>query len=117
LKEHAEERTRLADVAKATGVGRLTILRGFKRVLGVSPGQYAKEARLERFKSKVREPKKGKAPITDAIYEAGYGSSSRVYEAADARLGMTRGDAGGWTGLIRYTMRQSAGTDAGGNYG
>ncbi len=93
LREHAdsEARTRLGDVAKATGVGRLTILRGFKRVLGVSPGQYAKEARLERFKNKVREPKTGKAPITDAIYEAGFGSSSRLYEKS----------------LIRYTTAAS----------
>jgi AraC family transcriptional regulator of adaptative response/methylated-DNA-[protein]-cysteine methyltransferase len=109
LKEHAEERTRLEDVAKATGVGRLTILRGFKRVLGVSPGQYAKEARLERFKNKVREPKKGKAPITDAIYEAGYGSSSRLYEKSSAALGMTpRAMREGGAGLlIRYTTAAS----------
>lgn len=109
LKEHAEERTRLEDVAKATGVGRLTILRGFKRVLGVSPGQYAKEARLERFKNKVREPKKGKAPITDAIYEAGYGSSSRLYEKSSAALGMTPRvmREGGAGLLIRYTTATS----------
>ena len=109
LKEHAEERTRLADVAKATGVGRLTILRGFKRVLGVSPGQFAKEARLERFKSKVREPKKGKAPITDAIYEAGYGSSSRLYEKSSTALGMTPRvmREGGAGLLIRYTTAAS----------
>jgi AraC family transcriptional regulator, regulatory protein of adaptative response / methylated-DNA-[protein]-cysteine methyltransferase len=104
LKDHAEERTRLADVAKATGVGRLTILRGFKRVLGVSPGQYAKEARLERFKSKVREPKKVKSPITNAIYEAGFGSSSRLYEKSSATLGMTPRvmREGGAGLLIRY---------------
>jgi AraC family transcriptional regulator of adaptative response/methylated-DNA-[protein]-cysteine methyltransferase len=109
LKEHAEERTRLADVVKATGVGKLTILRGFKRVLGVSPGQYAKEARLERFKDKVREPKKGKAPITDAIYEAGYGSSSRLYEKSSAALGMTPRvmREGGAGLLIRYTTAAS----------
>jgi AraC family transcriptional regulator of adaptative response/methylated-DNA-[protein]-cysteine methyltransferase len=109
LKEHGEERTRLADVAKATGVGRLTILRGFKRVLGVSPGQYAKEARLERFKNKVREPKAGKAPITDAIYEAGYGSSSRLYEKSSAALGMTPRvmREGGAGLLIRYTTAAS----------
>jgi AraC family transcriptional regulator of adaptative response/methylated-DNA-[protein]-cysteine methyltransferase len=109
LKEHAEERTRLEDVAKATGVGRLTILRGFKRVLGVSPGQYAKEARLERFKNKVREPKNGKAPITDAIYDAGYGSSSRLYEKSSAALGMTPRvmRAGGAGLLIRYTTAPS----------
>jgi AraC family transcriptional regulator of adaptative response/methylated-DNA-[protein]-cysteine methyltransferase len=111
LREHADSdgRMRLVDVAKATGVGKLTILRGFKRVLGVSPGQYAKEARLERFKSKVREPKKGKAPITDAIYEAGYGSSSRLYEKSSAALGMTpRVMRQGGAGLmIRYTTAPS----------
>src|SRR3984885_3623042 len=109
LKDHAEERTRLADVAKATGVGRLTILRGFKRVLGVSPGQYAKEARLERFKSKVREPKKANAPITDAIYEAGFGSSSRLYEKSKATLGMTPRvmREGGAGLLIRYCTAAS----------
>jgi AraC family transcriptional regulator of adaptative response/methylated-DNA-[protein]-cysteine methyltransferase len=109
LEEHAEERTRLDDVAKATGVGRLTILRGFKRVLGVSPAQYAKEARMERFKNKVREPKKGKAPITDAIYEAGYGSSSRLYEKSSAALGMTPRvmREGGAGLLIRYTTAAS----------
>jgi AraC family transcriptional regulator of adaptative response/methylated-DNA-[protein]-cysteine methyltransferase len=106
LKDHADERTRLADVAKATGVGRLTILRGFKRVLGVSPGEYAKEARLAKFKDKVREPKKR---ITDAIYEAGYGSSSRLYEKSSAALGMTPRvmREGGAGLLIRYTTTAS----------
>ena len=104
--EHAGERTRLDDVAKATGVGRLTILRGFKRVLGVTPGQYAKAARVESFKNKVREPK---ARITDAIYEAGFGSSSRLYEDGAAALGMTpRTMRAGGTGLvIRYTTAAS----------
>ncbi len=106
LKEHADERTRLDDVAKATGVGRLTILRGFKRVLGVSPGQYAKEQRMARFKEKVREPK---ARITDAIYEAGFGSSSRLYEKSGEALGMTpRTMREGGAGLvIRYCTAAS----------
>jgi AraC family transcriptional regulator of adaptative response/methylated-DNA-[protein]-cysteine methyltransferase len=111
LKEHADERTRLADVAKATGVGRLTILRGFKRVLGVSPGQYAKAQRLDRFKDKVREPKNGgpKPRITDAIYEAGFGSSSRLYEKSGASLGMTPRvmREGGAGLLIRYCTAAS----------
>jgi AraC family transcriptional regulator, regulatory protein of adaptative response / methylated-DNA-[protein]-cysteine methyltransferase len=106
LKEHADERTKLEDVAKATGVGKLTILRGFKRVLGVSPGQYAKEARLAKFKEKVREPK---TRITDAIYEAGYGSSSRLYEKSSAALGMTPRTMreGGAGLLIRYCTAPS----------
>ncbi len=109
MKEHAEEGIRLADVAKATGVGKLTILRGFKRVLGVSPGQYAKEARLERFKDKVREPRKGKAPITEAMYESGFGSSSRLYEKSTTALGMTPRmmREGGAGLLIRYTTASS----------
>ncbi|MEO6912098.1 MAG: methylated-DNA--[protein]-cysteine S-methyltransferase [Edaphobacter sp.] len=106
LKEHAEERTKLTDVAKATGVGRLTILRGFKRVLGVSPGQYAKEQRMAKFKDKVRQPK---TRITDAIYEAGFGSSSRLYEKSEASLGMTPRvmRAGGEGLLIRYCTAAS----------
>jgi AraC family transcriptional regulator, regulatory protein of adaptative response / methylated-DNA-[protein]-cysteine methyltransferase len=106
LKEHATERTKLAQVAKATGVGRLTILRGFKRVLGVSPGQYAKAQRIDSFKKGLREPKK---KVTDAIYEAGYGSSSRLYEKSNASLGMTpRVMREGGAGLvIRYCTAAS----------
>ncbi len=123
---HADERTRLADVAKATGVGRLTILRGFKRVLGVSPGEFAKAQRIAKFKDKVRGPKadvpkngagssrsgsNGNKPmkITDAIYEAGFGSSSRLYEKSGAALGMTPRvmRAGGAGLLIRYTTAAS----------
>src|SRR5258708_29810787 len=85
------------------------MLGGLKRVVGVSPGEYVKEARLERFKNKVREPKKGKAPITDAIYEAGFGSSSRLYEKSSAALGMTPRvmREGGAGLLIRYTTASS----------
>jgi len=121
LKEHATERTKLGDLAKATGVGRLTILRGFKRVLGVSPGEFAKEARLQKFKDNVREPRKSSGPlpaaaqtgpklsITDAIYEAGFGSSSRLYETSAVSLGMTpRVMREGGAGLvIRYAVADS----------
>lgn len=48
LTEHANERTKLVDVARATGVSRLTILRGFKRVLGVTPGEFARAQRVAR---------------------------------------------------------------------
>jgi AraC family transcriptional regulator, regulatory protein of adaptative response / methylated-DNA-[protein]-cysteine methyltransferase len=126
LTEHATERTRLADLAKATGVGRLTILRGFRRVLGVSPGEFAKAQRVARFKdalrpkapasaqriantSPERAPKHTEKRITDAIYEAGFGSSSRLYESSGAALGMTpRVMREGGAGLvIRYTTAAS----------
>ncbi|MEO6802888.1 MAG: methylated-DNA--[protein]-cysteine S-methyltransferase [Granulicella sp.] len=115
LKKHATERTKLAEVAKATGLGRLTILRGFKRVLGVSPGQYAKAQRIDSFKKGLRESSdtsNGKTSVkrvTDAIYEAGYGSSSRLYEKSNATLGMTpRVMREGGAGLvIRYCTASS----------
>jgi AraC family transcriptional regulator of adaptative response/methylated-DNA-[protein]-cysteine methyltransferase len=123
LTEHAGERTRLADLAKVTGAGRLTLLRGFRRVLGVSPGEFAKAQRVALFKDALRPavaparraaagpaPKRGPAPrITDAIYDAGFGSPSRLYEGSGEALGMTpRVMREGGTGLvIRYTTSAS----------
>ena len=106
LEQHKGEKTRLKDLAKATGVGKFTILRGFKRVLGVSPGEYGRAQRIQAFKDRVREPK---VRVTDAIYDAGFGSSSRLYEGADAALGMTPTDlkAGGAGMKIRYTIADS----------
>ena len=123
LTEHASERTRLADLAKATGVGRLTILRGFRRVLGVSPGEFAKAQRVARFKDALRPaaspnrpaatrptpPKPAAKRITDAIYDAGFGSSSRLYESSNDALGMTPRvmRAGGAGLVIRYATAPS----------
>jgi AraC family transcriptional regulator of adaptative response/methylated-DNA-[protein]-cysteine methyltransferase len=104
LAEHAGDRTRLKDVARATGVAPLTILRGFKRVLGVSPAEFAKAQRVARFKDKVRAPN---VSVTEAIYDAGFSSSSRLYEGA--ALGMTPSamKAGGRGETIRYALGES----------
>ena len=59
--------------------------RTFKEIVGVSPKKYAEARRLERFKNEIREG----SDVVTAIYEAGYGSSSRLYEKASANLGMT----------------------------
>ena len=106
LAEHSNERTRLKDVSKATGVAPLTILRGFKRVLGVTPREFAKAQRVASFKEKVRTPK---TSVTDALYDAGFGSSSRLYETSPETLGMTPSalKAGGKGELIRYSLADS----------
>ena len=106
LKENAGEQTRLKDVAKATGVAPLTILRGFKRVLGVTPREFAKTERIAKFKEKVLTPK---ATVTEAMYEAGFNSSSRLYESANATLGMTptKLRKGGEGEQIRYAIASS----------
>lgn len=57
----------------------------FKEIIGVSPKKYAEAKRLERFKSEVR---KGN-DVTSAMYEAGFGSSSRLYENVSEKIGMT----------------------------
>jgi AraC family transcriptional regulator, regulatory protein of adaptative response / methylated-DNA-[protein]-cysteine methyltransferase len=59
--------------------------RSFKAIVGVSPKQYLEAVRLKKLKSSLKTSK----DVTEAVYDAGYGSSSRVYERADTRLGMT----------------------------
>jgi AraC family transcriptional regulator of adaptative response/methylated-DNA-[protein]-cysteine methyltransferase len=59
--------------------------RTFLRLTGVTPRQYADACRLRALRSHLRAGK----PVADATYEAGYGSSSRLYERAAAQLGMT----------------------------
>jgi len=71
------------------------LLRAFKRVLGITPQQYRDARRVARFKHELKR----RSHVSPAVYEAGYGSSSRVYERANAQLGMTpatyaRGGAG-----------------------
>ena len=71
------------------------LVRAFKRVLGITPKEYADARRVARFKQELKRRKQ----VSPALYEAGYGSSSRVYERADEQLGMTpatyaRGGAG-----------------------
>ena len=111
LSAHAGQRTSLEELAEAAGLGKFALQRGFKRVLGVTPGEFAREQRKERFREKVRTPRLGsKSPVTDAVYEAGFGSASRLYEDVDASLGMspTAMKAGGAGETIRYAASESA---------
>jgi len=75
------------------GVSPTHLQRAFRAAVGVSPRRFAELCRLERLKGELR----GGDSVTGAIYAAGFGSSSRVYERADSRLGMTPGEyrAGG----------------------
>jgi len=75
----------LEALAERLGVEAHHLHRTFKQIMGVTPRRYAAARRLETFKSLVREGE----PVTGAMYEAGYGSSSRLYEKASDHLGMT----------------------------
>ncbi len=59
--------------------------RTFKQIVGISPKKYAEVKRVERFKDELR----GGSDVVTAMYESGYGSSSRLYEKAAENLGMT----------------------------
>jgi AraC family transcriptional regulator, regulatory protein of adaptative response / methylated-DNA-[protein]-cysteine methyltransferase len=93
---------RLSDLGAALGVSPHHLQRTFKQLMGITPRQYADAVRLGHFRTHL---KKG-ADVTAAVYDAGYGSSSRAYEGAGARLGMTPGAyrKGGQGMRIAYTV-------------
>jgi AraC family transcriptional regulator of adaptative response/methylated-DNA-[protein]-cysteine methyltransferase len=85
----------LERLAKQAGVSPFHLQRTFKAALGVSPREYHDALRLRTLKRGLRTD----TNVAAAIYGAGFGSSSRVYERSDAALGMTprdyrRGGAG-----------------------
>jgi AraC family transcriptional regulator of adaptative response/methylated-DNA-[protein]-cysteine methyltransferase len=108
IEGHADELPTLDDLSAHTGVSPYHLQRVFKRIAGITPRQYAEAFRLDQFKAGV---KKG-ATVAGAMYDAGYGSSSRLYERAPARLGMTPAEyrRGGKDVRIKYTI---AGTSLG----
>jgi AraC family transcriptional regulator of adaptative response/methylated-DNA-[protein]-cysteine methyltransferase len=106
LHQHAGERITTSDLAKASGINRLALHRAFHRIFGISPAQYARQQRLKSFDTSIRE---STMRVTDAIYTAGFGSSSRLYENSNAQLGMTpREMRNGAEGIaIRYATTDS----------
>ncbi|MDQ5843815.1 MAG: bifunctional DNA-binding transcriptional regulator/O6-methylguanine-DNA methyltransferase Ada [Acidobacteriota bacterium] len=96
----------LATLSAEIGVSTFHLQRTFKSIMGISPSQYAEACRINRFKESVRSGE----PITNAIYDAGYGSSSRLYEGAAAQLGMTPATygKGGRGASINYAIVDSA---------
>ncbi len=103
LLEDAEVQTAtLATLSAQTGVSAFHLQRTFKKVMGVTPKQYAAAARVKRFKGASQEGKS----VTTALYDAGFGSSSRLYELAGAHLGMTPATygKGGKGATINYAI-------------
>jgi AraC family transcriptional regulator of adaptative response/methylated-DNA-[protein]-cysteine methyltransferase len=86
LAVHRDHVVTLADLAKVARSSPFTIQRKFTRVLGISPRAYQAQLRSTYMRRSLSAPG---ASITDAIYEAGYGSSSRFYEQAAEDLGMS----------------------------
>lgn len=85
IESNSEAPLKAADLARKAGLSLYHFQRGFKAIAGVTPREYVDAARLKNLKGSLRSSK----DVTEAVYDAGYSSSSRVYERADTRLGMT----------------------------
>jgi len=106
IDEHGEEPQTLKTLSAEAGVSAHHLQRTFKQVMSISPRQYAESRRLDQFKSNV---KKG-VSVTEAMYDAGYGSSRGLYEKSSSQLGMTPATYGrGGRGMrIIYTVASCA---------
>jgi AraC family transcriptional regulator of adaptative response/methylated-DNA-[protein]-cysteine methyltransferase len=92
----------LNDLAAHVGFSAHHLQRRFKALMGVSPKAYGDECRRRR----VRGLLKNDDSVAGALYEAGYGSSSRLYENADSWLGMTPASyaRGGKGAVLNYAI-------------
>src|SRR5277367_1769022 len=95
VQQASETPVTLSALSAPVGMSSHQLERAFRSVMGITPRQYADAQRMRRLKSKL---KKGDN-VTTALYDAGFGSSSRLYERAPSQLGMTpatygRGGAG-----------------------
>jgi AraC family transcriptional regulator of adaptative response/methylated-DNA-[protein]-cysteine methyltransferase len=105
LAESPEEGVRMGALARTLGTTEATLRRAFLQVTGLKPRELADALRVKRFKAMLRAGKR----IADALYETGYGSSSRIYERSNAQLGMTPATyrKGGKGMKIGYTIAKS----------
>ena len=105
LIEESDRVLTLDELARATHASRFHLQRVFTERTGVSPRAYAERLRAER----VAEHLSGGAPVSDAAYDAGFGSAGRLSAAAPGRLGMTpsRYRAGGPDEEIRVAVGET----------
>ena len=85
LATHADETVTLANLARVASMSPHHLQRRFKALVGLSPREYQAAVRAGRLRASLRDGR----DVTSAIYEAGYGSPSRVYESAPTGRGMT----------------------------
>ncbi|GBD16380.1 Bifunctional transcriptional activator/DNA repair enzyme Ada [bacterium HR26] len=102
LEEWEGELPSLKELAQQFAVSPFHLHRTFKRITGVTPRQYADARRQERFRHELRNG----GSVSGALYDAGYGASSSLYEGVDMTLGMTPGTyrRGGRGATILYTL-------------
>jgi AraC family transcriptional regulator, regulatory protein of adaptative response / methylated-DNA-[protein]-cysteine methyltransferase len=102
LLDAAEETMSLAELSAEVGLSSFHLQRLFKRATGLSPREYQAARRMQQVKRGLR---KGN-DVTTALYDAGFGSASRLYEKAPQQMGMTPGEyrRGGAGARIRFAV-------------
>jgi AraC family transcriptional regulator of adaptative response/methylated-DNA-[protein]-cysteine methyltransferase len=106
IAEHSDRPITLGELAARVGTSRFHFQRMFSKIVGISPRAYQEALRARRFRGELRN---GTA-VSLAVYDAGYGSISRVYEHSPTGRGMTpaRHQRGGRGETITYGLVDSA---------
>jgi AraC family transcriptional regulator, regulatory protein of adaptative response / methylated-DNA-[protein]-cysteine methyltransferase len=106
IEEHTDDALSLTDLARRAALSKHHFQRTFKAIVGVTPKEYVEAHRVKRLKQNLRTGRH----VTEAIYETGFGSSSRVYERSGTRLGMTPRQyrQGGRRTAISYVSAETA---------
>ena len=105
IEQHLDEPMTLGRLAEEFRQNPFGLQRRFKAVLGITPREYADSCRLKTLKRSLQAGDS----VTRAMYDAGYGSSSRLYERTASQLGMTpdKYRRGAIAATIRYTCADS----------
>lgn len=105
IEQHQDEPITLEQLGKVFQQSPFHLQRSFKAVLGISPRAYADSCRVNQLKRNLQAGHS----VTRAMYDAGYGSSSRLYERTASQLGMTpdKYRRGAIAAPIRYTCTDS----------
>src|SRR5579863_9674832 len=105
IEQHLDEPLTLDRLATEFHLSPFHLQRRFKAVLGITPREYADSCRLKMLKRNLQAGDS----VTRAMYDAGYGSSSRLYERTASQLGMTpdKYRRGAVASSIRYTLADS----------
>lgn len=105
IEQNSHKRINLAELADMAAMSQFHFQRQFSTVFGVSPKQFQSATRVQKLKQSLKEGES----VTSAIYDAGFGSSSRIYEQVNTAIGMTPSayKKGGEFEDISFAMRQT----------
>ena len=103
IEAHLDRPVRLEQLGRVAGLSPFTVQRLFKREMGVSPLEYRRALRAARLRDALKQGES----VTDAIYSAGFGSSSRAYEGNQLGMTPSRFAKGGEDETIGYASART----------